>query len=140
VRYSIIGYSTIPKDLQSVGVVETGRYRTAEDCMATIEALAPDFAFLPSIWPETYCFALSIALHLGLPPLVFDLGAQAERVGKAGFGVVFDTSLIHNPSALNDAILGLSVNDEWRKRRPVAFRKYDAVLPEYYGLRDAQPS
>ena len=40
----------------------------------------PDLAFLPSIWPETWCFTLSEAWAAGLYAVVFDLGAQAERM------------------------------------------------------------
>lgn len=36
--------------------------------------------FLPSIWPETYCYVLDEVIGLGLPVGVFDLGAPAERI------------------------------------------------------------
>ena len=36
--------------------------------------------FLPSIWPETYCYILDEVVGLGLPVGVFDIGAPAERL------------------------------------------------------------
>jgi O-antigen biosynthesis protein len=75
---------------------------------------------------------LSIAVALGLPPIVFDLGAQADRVKRAGYGVVFDPTLVFRPEALNDALLKLSVHDEWAKRRPLKFVEYNDFVKEYY--------
>lgn len=36
--------------------------------------------FLPSIWPETYCYILDEVVGLGLPVGVFGIGAPAERL------------------------------------------------------------
>ena len=36
--------------------------------------------FLPSIWPETYCYVVDEVVGLGLPVGVFDIGAPAERL------------------------------------------------------------
>jgi glycosyltransferase involved in cell wall biosynthesis len=43
---------------------------------------------IPSIWPETFCFAVREALATGLPVFVFDLGAQAEAARQAPNGHV----------------------------------------------------
>ncbi|MFL1463907.1 hypothetical protein ACI6QG_16980 [Roseococcus sp. DSY-14] len=40
--------------------------------------------FLPSIWPETWCYALSVLHEARLPLVAFDLGAQADRVRALG--------------------------------------------------------
>ena len=77
---------------------------------------------------------MSLALALGLPPIVFDLGAQAERVRAAGFGVTLAPDMAFDPSGLNDAILKLSVADEWAKVKPVRFRSYDEFPGDYYDL------
>lgn len=39
-----------------------------------------DISLHVSIWPETYCLTLSEALHIGLVPIVTDIGAIGERV------------------------------------------------------------
>jgi hypothetical protein len=60
-------------------------------------------AFLPSIWPETWCFALSEAWQAGLFTIAFDLGAQAARIRATGRGAVLPLGL---PAArINDALL-----------------------------------
>lgn len=45
-----------------------------------VEELQPDVVWYPALWPETYSYTLSVALHLSLPVVVPDLGAFAERV------------------------------------------------------------
>ena len=45
-----------------------------------MEEIAPDVVWFPALWPETYSYTLSIALHLGLPVVVPDIGAFVERV------------------------------------------------------------
>lgn len=49
-------------------------------------------ALVPSIWPETFCYTVQECMQLGVPLVVFPLGAQAERVktytkGKIATGV-----------------------------------------------------
>lgn len=43
---------------------------------------------IPSIWPETFCFAAHEALATGLPVFVFGLGAQEEAARQAQNGHV----------------------------------------------------
>jgi len=44
----------------------------------------PDLVFLPSVWPETWCYALDHALSAGLQIAAFDIGAIAERLRAVG--------------------------------------------------------
>ena len=80
----------------------TGAYlpETAEKVIAGLNA---DLAFIPSIWPETWCFTLSEAWRAGLYTLAFDLGTQAERISATGRGAVLPLGL---PAArINDVLL-----------------------------------
>jgi glycosyltransferase involved in cell wall biosynthesis len=45
-----------------------------------------DLGLLPSIWPETYCFALSELWRAGVPAVAFGHGAIAERITRNGGG------------------------------------------------------
>ncbi len=65
-----------------------------------------ELAWLPSISPETWCFALSEAWRSGLKAVVFDLGAQAERVRRTGQGFVLPLGL--PPVRINDTLLAVS--------------------------------
>ena len=82
----------------------TGTYRE-DEAVALIRDRACDLAFLPSIWPETWCFTLTLAWRAGLPAVAFDLGAQAERIRATGRGAVLPLAL--PTSSLNDTLLRL---------------------------------
>jgi glycosyltransferase involved in cell wall biosynthesis len=60
-------------------------------------------AFLPSVWPETFMYTLSIAMAARLYTICFDLGAQAQRLRAWGWGRVLP--LEAGPEQTNDAFL-----------------------------------
>ncbi|RMH21259.1 MAG: glycosyltransferase [Acidobacteria bacterium] len=73
-----------PAELAAVAVCH-GPYK--RDAFAErARAIAPSFAILVSLWPETYCHTLSEAWSVGLPALVSDLGALRERLLAHGGG------------------------------------------------------
>jgi glycosyltransferase involved in cell wall biosynthesis len=75
--------------LQRVRVL--GRFEQSE--LADIVArLRPHLAWLPFNTPETYSYALSDAMKLGLPILVSEIGAVAERVSgrQSTWAIPFD--------------------------------------------------
>lgn len=51
-----------------------------EDLPGLLAWLKPDLVWFPALWPETYSYTLSACLTAGLPVVVPDLGAFAERV------------------------------------------------------------
>jgi len=71
----------------------------------------PDIAFLPSLWPETWCYTLDYTLQAGLPVDIFDLGAIAERVRHSELGLLLSLGL--EPPRVNDCLLELGA-----RRRP----------------------
>ena len=98
------------KLLETRRVFITGAY-PPEDVERVIAGLDADLAFIPSIWPETWCFTLSEAWRAGLYTLAFDLGAQAERITATGRGAVLPLGL---PAArINDVLLS------WQPALPV---------------------
>lgn len=76
---SLLGFSPEDGRLANEGVHLLGPYFDA-DLPDRIEAARPHLIWIPSIWPETYCYVLSAALRSGIQVAVFDIGAQAERV------------------------------------------------------------
>jgi len=105
IRFTVVGYTSDDERLMSAGpVFVTGEYRDAE-AVALIRAQAADLSFLPSVWPETWCFALSRAWQAGLQVAAFDLGAPAERLRATGRGWLLPLGL--PPAAVNDALLRL---------------------------------
>ncbi len=104
-RFALVGYSHDDRRLLETGrVFVTGAYRE-EELPALIAAQAADFAFLPSVWPETWCFTLSQAWRAGLDVAAFDLGAQAERIRATGRGWLLPLGL--TVAALNDSLCKL---------------------------------
>jgi GT2 family glycosyltransferase len=88
VEFVVVGHTCDDRRLLETGVVRiTGRYDQAE-AVALIEAQQADIAWLPSIWPETWCYVLTEIWQAGLRVVVYDIGAQAERVRATGGGVV----------------------------------------------------
>jgi glycosyltransferase involved in cell wall biosynthesis len=102
-RFAVVGHTDCNDDLLATGRVEiTGPYEE-DDLPALLTRARCQLAFLPSVWPETYCYALSNVVRARLHPVVFDLGAPAARVRSMGFGTTLPLSL--SPGEINDRLL-----------------------------------
>lgn len=102
-EFVVVGHTSDDERLLAAGpAFITGRY-TEDESTALIRAQAADLAFLPSIWPETWCFALTRAWQAGLSVAAFDIGAPAERIRRAGRGWLLPLGL--SASAINAALL-----------------------------------
>ncbi len=69
------------------GVITHGPYDN-DRVYQLVEEIDPDVVWYPALWPETYSYTLSIGLHQGLPVVVPDIGAFAERVQGRPHSVV----------------------------------------------------
>ncbi|WP_342148907.1 glycosyltransferase family 2 protein [Methylorubrum sp. SB2] len=134
IGYTLIGHSYAPGAMRAAGVRETGRYDGDAAAFTELARLDPDLILLPTILPETYCYTLSLALAAGIPPAVFDLGAQGQRLAELGQGFRLDPALAGDPQRLNAALLALPL-DALRAEQSV-FRPtvYPRILEDYYGL------
>ena len=104
-EFVVVGFTIDDTRLMDAGpVFVTGEYADA-DAAALIRAQRAHLAFIPSVWPETWCFALSRAWQGGLAAAAFDLGAQAERIRATGRGWLLPLGL--PARAVNDALLTL---------------------------------
>jgi glycosyltransferase involved in cell wall biosynthesis len=130
-RFQVIGTAQPREELAAFGNVEiTGEYRE-EDVFDLLESQACHCALCPSIWPETYCFTLSIAQMAGLYTVGFDLGAQGARIQESGWGEVVPLGTA--PAKINDLLLAL------RERLseappPPCFAEYSNLLRDYFDL------
>ena len=134
IHYTLVGHSYATKAMEAVGVRETGRYGSDAAALSELARLDPDLILLPSIWPETYCYTLSLALAAGVPPAVFDLGAQAERLSALGQGFRLDPALVGDPQRLNAALLALPLDALRAAQPPFHPAAYPRILEDYYGL------
>ncbi len=87
IRIILIGYTSKHQHFNSKELIITGPYKR-EELPLLVNRYKPHLAFIPSICPETFCYTLSEAFMLGLPAVVFDIGAQAAKVRQSGAGVV----------------------------------------------------
>jgi len=102
-EFVVVGHTIDDARLLDTGrVFVTGEFQPAE-AVPMIQAQDAALAWLPSVWPETWCFALSEAWRAGLPVVAFDLGAPAERIRRTGRGVLLPLGL--PPGAINSALL-----------------------------------
>lgn len=80
IEFHLLGYGyrhllSQPKAALSVH----GAYKD-EELPKLLAWLKPDLVWFPAQWPETYSYTLSAVLQAGLPLVVPDIGAFAERV------------------------------------------------------------
>ncbi|ONG47036.1 hypothetical protein BKE38_24580 [Pseudoroseomonas deserti] len=89
IQLVIIGYTSDDHLLRSENpdLVITGPYERRH-VRTLISQHHLDCILLPSLWPETYCYALSDAWSAGVPVVTFDIGATAERLRRFGGGIV----------------------------------------------------
>jgi GT2 family glycosyltransferase len=105
-EFVVVGFTENDEALlDTQRVFITGMFAPGE-AVALIRAQAADLAFLPSIWPETWCYALSDAWAGGLPAAVFDIGTPPARVRAARRGWVLPLGL--PAPRVNDALLSLA--------------------------------
>lgn len=115
-EFVLCGHAEDDAPLIAAGVFVTGRFEPGE-ALALIRGQRADLAFIPSIWPETWCFALSRAWQAGLRTVAFDLGAQAERTRATRRGTLLPLAL--PPAAINDALRRLAPpSAAWHRSQP----------------------
>jgi GT2 family glycosyltransferase len=102
-RFVVIGYTQGDDRLQATRkVFVTGRYHQQE-LPHLLERERPDVILFPSMWPETWCYALDEAMGAGLPIVAFDIGALGERLrGQPGATLL---PVMTPASEVNDSIM-----------------------------------
>ena len=72
-------FGNLDRPIRSAHFHDNGVYEP-DQLARRIEEQGCHAVFLPSVWPETYCYVLDEVVGLGLPVGVFDIGAPAERL------------------------------------------------------------
>jgi hypothetical protein len=102
-EFVVVGHTSDDERMLATGrVFITGPYAEGE-AQSLVRAQNATLAFLPSIWPETWCFTLGLTWSAGLFAAVFDIGAPAARVRATGRGWVLPLGLPAN--RINNALL-----------------------------------
>ena len=105
---TVIGHTHNDAVARSAGVIVTGAY-VNDEIDDLIQAVDPDLIWIPSIWPETYSYTLSIALRTGRPLAAFDIGAMGSRLRLAGRGALLPLPLARAPKSLYPALRRASI-------------------------------
>jgi glycosyltransferase involved in cell wall biosynthesis len=102
-EFRVAGTTIDDQRLMDTGrVFVTGPYEPSE-AVALIKAQNASLALLPSIWPETWCLALSELWRAGLRVAAFDIGAPAERIRATGRGFLLPLGL--SAVEINDSLM-----------------------------------
>lgn len=120
IEYILIGYSDYaPLNRKQERLTVTGSYR--EDMLESLlREHRLHMLFFPSVWPETYSYTLSHAFRYHIPPVAFDIGAQASRIRAQKTGQVLSLELAQQPVALNDALLTVLPSEKKEKKEAVS--------------------
>ncbi len=102
-RFTVVGHTVDDDRLMATGRVFVTGLFAEDEGPALVRAQAGVIGFVPSVCPETWCFALSLLLDAGLRVLGFGLGAQGERIGQSGRGWLLPPGLL--PAKINDALV-----------------------------------
>lgn len=105
IEFIVMGFSMDDATLLEQDVIMTGKYKE-EDALALLAELKPDMVWLPSVWPETFSYTLSIGLTAGVPIVAFDIGAIANRLRALSLDqYVIPLILSQQPAYLNHQFL-----------------------------------
>ncbi len=134
-EFVVIGYTDKDKNLESLKNVRiTGRYKP-DEVMGLIRSEAPSLLWIPSVWPETFCFTLSEALAAGVQPVVFNLGAQADRVQQVGWGEIMPLDLMTNAEGAAQFLASCKLTHPSDEERHAFIQNYSDVAA-YYGSNE----
>jgi Glycosyl transferases group 1 len=102
-EFIVVGHTIDDARLLATGrVFVTGQFQ-AHEAPTLIAQQGARLAFLPSVWPETWCLALGDVWRAGLDAVAFDLGAPAERIRRTGRGFLLPLGL--SAGAVNNAFV-----------------------------------
>lgn len=107
IQFVLMGFSLNDRVLEKAGVEVVGKYEESE-ASQILKDIKPHAVWLPSTWPETYSYTLSIALQNSLPVFAFDIGAIASRLREVNQSEgLMPFSYIYEPKKINQFFLDL---------------------------------
>lgn len=79
IEFIVMGFTQNNRLAEKAGIKVLGRYDDSE-ADKVLQDIDADIVWLPSTWPETYSYTLSLALRHDLPVFAFNMGAIASRL------------------------------------------------------------
>jgi O-antigen biosynthesis protein len=139
IEFVVIGYiggysiSKNRADNERPNLTVTGRYAEA-DLQSLLREQAPDIAWLPSVGPETFSYTLSSLIEAKIFPVVFGLGAPAQRLKDLNWGSIMPPEYMLSPADAVSFLLNVSPSPAPDNLASSATVSYNHILSDYYGL------
>jgi len=95
----------------------------------------PTVGLFLSVWPETYCYALTDAIRNAVFPVAFDIGAFKERMEMHEFGGVIPYTT--DSEAIYDSIVDLLSSEEFLRSKSTAIKSgvhYESMLRDCFNF------
>lgn len=133
-HFVVVGYTRDDAALSKLANVSiTGIYQGAAQLADFLQQHQCRVAAFLSVWPETFCYALTEALRHHLYPVALNYGAVAERLLALNYGqlIASDSSAARINQALLDAGQALK-----QQTKPVPYpgMVYNDLIADYYQL------
>ncbi len=139
IEFVVIGYiggysmSKNCADSERPNLTVTGRYADI-DLQNLLHEHAPDIAWLPSVGPETFSYTLSSLIEAKLFPVVFDLGAPAQRLKDLNWGSIMPAEYMLSPTDAVNFIMNVRPAPPPDDLASSATVSYKNILLDYYGF------
>lgn len=119
-------------------VVCHGEYQREELCHV-ISQIKPHIGAVLSIWPETWCHALTEYWAYGIPVMGFKLGAVGQRIARSEAGWLLDSIDVQT---IQSTLLNIEQSDWHKKREAVIYwqqtqgseQTCQAMAKQYWGF------
>ncbi|ESQ88909.1 hypothetical protein ABAC460_14100 [Asticcacaulis sp. AC460] len=129
----LVGYCDLQDLADNRKIFVHGAYKDNAEAIAMIHRIKPHAALSLSIWPETYCYALSVPIALGLPVIALDIGAQGDRLKTYSRGITLDFAMRNDIHQLATELMTVDLAHLWQQPvRPRDTTPY-AGLDAYFG-------
>jgi glycosyltransferase involved in cell wall biosynthesis len=139
IDFVVIGYiggysiSKNRADNERPNLTLTGRYADV-DLQNLLYEHAPDIAWLPSVGPETFSYTLSSLIEAKIFPVVFDLGAPAQRLKDLNWGSTMPPEYMLSPADAVDFLTKVEPFPPPANLALSATVSYKRLLLEYYNF------
>jgi glycosyltransferase involved in cell wall biosynthesis len=132
IHFVVVGYTCNDKAYEGLpNLTITGAYE-AERLPELLRASHCAVALFMSVWPETFSYTLSEAYRAGLWPVVFDLGAPAERVRATDIGTVIPAT--KEPAEICKVVTSIGRASIHGARAIEVGSEYASIVEDYYDL------
>ncbi|WP_201830598.1 hypothetical protein [Microvirga zambiensis] len=139
IEFVVIGYiggysiSKNRADKERPNLTVTGRYADV-DLQNLLHEQAPDIAWLPSVGPETFSYTLSSLIEAKLFPVVFDLGAPAQRLKDLNWGSIMPAEYMLSPADAVNFLMQVKPFSPPNNLALSATVSYKRLSSEYYSF------